>query len=514
MVTPPIRSPRPIRYIILGLLILAAGIVTTAAAIYFGPRAFSAPEKAAETQTGAKSRLAVKLVEEVPHTMIVPENVRESLGVQDSVISRPPTQARPMVMPGSTALDPARVMRMRTRFNAEVVEITQVPDEAQRLSKGRTVLRELRPGDSVQKGQVLAVVWSTDVGARKSDLVDALVQLRLDEKRLEEREKLYAQGSLPLDTLLQTRHDVVSDRNAKERAERTLRTWNIPEQEIAAVYGEAELAAARHGKRDEKKERLWARSELIAPRDGTIVERNVSVGEYVADNTINLFTIAEVDRLLVIANPPEDQLPALLALRPGQMHWTLQTVQTAGDPPIEGPIEDVGYLIDPNQHTAVVKGFIGNPAGTLRAGQFVSATVNLPPPPDVVEVPLTALAEDGKQSFVFVQPDPAQPRYTMRRVQVTHRFEKTAFVRSRLTPAEQKLTPEERAQGFQPREPLKAGERIIPSGVLELRAALDDLESKADKNLQATTGLREIAPGVPGKRSADVARSPFLFIAT
>ena len=73
MVTPPIRSPRPIRYIILGLLILAAGIVTTAAAVYFGPHAFSAPEKAAETQTGAKSRLAVNLVEDVPHTLIVPE---------------------------------------------------------------------------------------------------------------------------------------------------------------------------------------------------------------------------------------------------------------------------------------------------------------------------------------------------------------------------------------------------------------------------------------------------------
>jgi hypothetical protein len=69
----------------------------------------------------------------------------------------------------------------------------------------------------------------------------------------------------------------------------------------------------------------------------------------------------------------------------------------------------------------------------------------------------------------------------MRRVQVTHRFDKTAFVRSRLTSAEQKLTPEEAAQGLQPRQPLKSGERIIASGVLELRTALDDMESKADK---------------------------------
>jgi cobalt-zinc-cadmium efflux system membrane fusion protein len=472
------RPSSPSRYIILGLLILAAGIVVTAGAIY-GPRGLSAlGNRAAQRQPAAKPRLAVELVEDMPHTLSVPEPVRQALGIQESVVAQVPKQDRPLVMPGSTALDPARVMRVRTRFNAEVVQIAQVVDSERRTPSGETAYREIRSGDRVKKGDTLAVVWSIDVGGRKSDLVDALVQLRLDEKRLKAREELYAKGSLPEDTLDQTRHDVISGRNAKERAERTLRTWNIPEREIQAVYDEAELASLRQGKRDKEKERLWARSELVAPRDGTIVERNVSTGEYVADNTINLFTIAEVDRLLVIANPPEDQLPALLALQPEQMRWSLQTV---GSAPIEGPIEEVGYILDANQHTAVVKGYIDNPEGKLRAGQFVSATVHLPPPPDVVEVPLTALAEDGKQSFVFVQPDPVQPRYTMRRVQVTHRFENTAFVRSRLTPAEQKLSPEEAAQGLQPREPLHPGEHLLASGVLELRAALEDKESKADK---------------------------------
>jgi cobalt-zinc-cadmium efflux system membrane fusion protein len=479
MPTPPARSSSPVRYIVLGLLILAAGIAVTAGAIY-GPQGLSAlGNKGAAKQPVSKPRLAVELVEDVPHTLSVPEPVRKALGIQKSMIVQPPTQDRPLVMPGSTALDPARVMRVRTRFNADVSEIARVPDGNRRTVSGETAFREIRPGDRVRKGDVLAVVWSTDVGSRKSDLVDALVQLRLDERRLKAREELFQKGSLPEDTLLQTRRDVVSDRNAKERAERTLRTWNIPEREIQAVYDEAELVSARQGQRDKDKERLWARSELIAPRDGTIVERNVSTGEFVADNTVNLFTIAEPDRLLVMANPPEDQLSALLDLEPEQQRWTLQLV---GYPPIEGPIEEIGYILDANQHTAVVKGYIDNPQGKLRAGQFVSATVNLPPPPDVVEVPLTALAEDGKQSFVFVQPDPDQPRYTMRRVKVTHRFEKTAFVRSKFGPREVRLTPQEEAQGMQPLQPLKPGERIIASGVLELRAALDDKESKADKS--------------------------------
>jgi cobalt-zinc-cadmium efflux system membrane fusion protein len=476
---PPIRQTKPsspARLIILGLLILGAGVVVTVVAIY-GTRGLSGPGQVPGRVSPVKERLAVELAEDIPHTLVVPERVQSALGIHESVAARAPKQARPLVMPGSTALDPSRVMRVRTRFNAQVVEIPQVVDSERRTATGETTYREIRPGDRVKKGDVLAVLWSTDVGGRKSDLVDALVQLKLDENRLKAREKLYAEGSLPEDTLNQTRHDVVSGRNARDRAERTLRTWNIPEREIQAVYGEAELASARQGQRDKEKERLWARSELIAPRDGTIVERNVSIGEYVADNTINLFTLAEVDRLLVMANPPEDQLSALLELGPELKRWSIQTVTS---PPIDGPIEEIGYILDASQHTAVVKGYIDNPQGKLRAGQFVSATVNLPPPPDVVEVPLTALAEDGRQSFVFVQPDAARPRYTMRRVQVTHRFEHVAFVRSRLTEAEQRLTPEEAAQGLQPRQPLKPGERFITSGVLELRAALEDKEPKAD----------------------------------
>jgi cobalt-zinc-cadmium efflux system membrane fusion protein len=181
MATIPVRSTSPLRYIILGLLILGAGIVITAGAVYYGPKAFSAREKTTETQGAPKSRLAVELVEDVPHTLSVPERVRKALGIRESVVAQAPKQDRPLVMPGSTALDPARVMRVRTRFNAEVVEITQLRDGERRNASGESAMREIRPGDYVSKGDVLAVVWSVDVGSRKSDLVDALVQLKLDE---------------------------------------------------------------------------------------------------------------------------------------------------------------------------------------------------------------------------------------------------------------------------------------------------------------------------------------------
>ncbi len=170
--------------------------------------------------------------------------------------------------------------------------------------------------------------------------------------------------------------------------------------------------------------------ELKAPDDGFIIEQNVALHETVVDNTTNLFQIAKVDPLIVLAAVPEDDLPALQDLKSQTQNRIGWTVRTVGTEPIAGLVDDIGYLIDPNQHTAVVRGHIPNPDGLLRAGQFVTATVELLPPKNVVEVPISAVVEDGKDSIVFVQTDPKKPVYTMRRVQVTNRFERTAYVRS------------------------------------------------------------------------------------
>jgi cobalt-zinc-cadmium efflux system membrane fusion protein len=465
--------------LVVGLLLVAVlvGAAVIAVTVFGASLPFkfgrAAPVPGAEAPAPAPTQ-TVELVEGTSDTIVVPEPVRKALGIETAALAEPPTQTRPLTMPGSTQLDPIRVARVRTRFNAEVMELGQVHETP--AAGEPTVSRELRPGDTVRKGDVLAVVWSADVGGKKSDLVDALVQLRLDEKRLAQREEGFRNGSVPEDTLNQTRHDVLSDRNARDRAERTLRTWNVPEDEIQAARDEAEKASLRGGKRDPEKERLWARSAMVAPRDGTIVERNVGQGEYVADNTVNLFVIADVGRMQVLANPPEDVLPTLLALPRDKWRWTVETV---GAPPIEGPIDEIGHVLDPNQHTAVVKGYIPNPEGRLRAGQFASARVELPPPPDVVEVPLTALVDDGKLSFVFVQPDPDKPQFTLRRVIVTHRFDKTAFVKSKLTPKDKERTPDQVKKGIPAAEPLRPGERYLTTGALELRAALEDLLSRA-----------------------------------
>jgi len=430
---------------------------------------------------------AIEVVETAPHTLQIPEGVRRSLGIRkgakDNLAeAKAPTEARPLVMPGSTALDPARIVRIRARFApAEVVKISETRDYTGEVPVSQ--FRELRPGDQVKEGENLGVFYSVDVGSKKNDLFEAIVQYRLDKVVLDKAEQ--AAGALPDVFLWNARRNVQTDRSGIIRAKNTLKIWNISEEDIQAVIKEADQYDLTQRQRDAVKEAewgekqdKWARVVLKAPCAGVIVERNVAKGEMVVDNTIALFTIAQVDRLAVLVNIPEDDLPTLQELKFPQRKWTVQTVGANSVKGLPGTIDEIGYLIDPNQHTAIVKGYIDNPGGKIRAGQFVSATVNLPPPENVVEVPIDALVDDGKQSLVFVQTDAAKHHYTMRRVVVTQRFEKTAFLRSVLAPDEKQLTQEEQELGFLSPEPLQVGDVLLASGVLELKAALLEKESQ------------------------------------
>ena len=104
--------------------------------------------------------------------------------------------------------------------------------------------------------------------------------------------------------------------------------------------------------------------------------------------------------------------------------------------------------------------------------------MKIPPPDDVVEIAVDALVDDGKQSLVFVQPDAGKHQFTMRRVHVTHRFDRTVFVRSTPIPKEEQLTALEAEEGLLPKEPLRPGERVLLAGSVELKRVVIDLESR------------------------------------
>jgi cobalt-zinc-cadmium efflux system membrane fusion protein len=169
----------------------------------------------------------------------------------------------------------------------------------------------------------------------------------------------------------------------------------------------------------------------------------------------------------------EEDLPALQSLKPAERRWQVRLQADPSLKPLPGTIDVIGPIVDPNQHTALVKGLVNNPDEQLRVGQPVLATVSLPPHTDELIVPTTALVEDGKESVVFMQADPAKSVYTQRSIKVLRRGQEVVFVEP---------IPAKGANGKQnANAALAAGDWIITDGAIELKAALEDLQAAAPK---------------------------------
>ncbi|MFO0928370.1 MAG: efflux RND transporter periplasmic adaptor subunit [Gemmataceae bacterium] len=380
---------------------------------------------------------------------------------------------RVLRLAGSLAFDPEYLVRVQSRFGGEVVALG-TSEEPHTGAGGRTVTDQpLQYGSPVRKGQVLAVVWSKDLGEKKSDLIDSLLQLKLDQENLARLEELYRTGGTPEATIRQARRNLSADINAANKAERTLRIWKVTDTEIDAVKAEVKRIATHKGVRDPDREKDWARVEVTAPIDGVIVEKNVVRGNIV-DTTADLFKVADMRHLAVYAHVYEEDLRSLQRLKgahgPAPVPWRVYLASDPRRTPLASDgILRLGLVVDPNQHTDLVMGRVGNADGRLRVGQFVTAEVDMPAPPDVVSVPTAALDEDGETSWVIVQDAPAVPRFAARRVRVMQRFLDFAYVRSQLDPEEKKAGLAE----------LHPGEWVVTAGAVELKAALEEAQARS-----------------------------------
>jgi len=204
--------------------------------------------------------------------------------------------------------------------------------------------------------------------------------------------------------------------------------------------------------------------------DGVILEKNIALGDLV-DTNLDLFKIADLSRLRVMAHAYEEQLPLLDNLAKSQRQWMISIQSDTGLPPFPGRFEQIGKVIDPNEHAALVTGWVDNHAGRLRAGQFITAKVELPVPKGEVAIPSSALVEEGQRQLVFVQPEPAKSQYVRRPIAVSRRDGRTVFAWSEPTAAQ-------RHAGAQA---LRAGERVVSAGVVQLAEAIRGLEAAAPK---------------------------------
>ena len=75
------------------------------------------------------------------------------------------------------------------------------------------------------------------------------------------------------------------------------------------------------------------------------------------------------------------------ALPVEKRNWLIDLKSDPNDIPIPGKIDVIGNIISPETHSGVLMGTLDNIDGRLSIGQFITATIQLPPDPNLVAVP-------------------------------------------------------------------------------------------------------------------------------
>lgn len=399
---------------------------------------------------------------DLPLYITVLPKVVELSGIRTAEVKRP-TRPRILELRGQLNFDPNYLVHVHARFPGQVIALgsVDVTDPNALTSRLLRTKRAIAFGDHVNKGDKLAMLWSKELGEKKSELVTAYIRYRTDRQTSRQFKHAEGQGVIANRPVREIERQMEQDATEIEKARMTLLSWGLPKEAIDEVEADAERIHRDEGKRDATLENEWAQVSILAPMNGTIVEKNVVEGGLV-DTDDDLFKIADLTRLRAVLHVYEEDLPFLQAMEP-PVPWTIHVTSRPEAPPISGFIDQLSDVIEPNEHMALAFGSVDNPKHELFALQFITAQVILPEEPNLLEIPTRALVEDGTTSNVLVQVDPQRSRYVLRRVSVARRYHDVVYIRSPLSEQQKK-------EGL---EELDVGELVVSAGALELKAALE-----------------------------------------
>ena len=390
----------------------------------------------------------------IPEFVTLSESTVRAMRLK-TTLANVPRFSKILHLRGSLAIDSNLQSHIHARFPGQVVELATTKGLKSQMPQSTDVdARPLQYCDVVEAGFPMAIIWSKDLGEKKSQLADSLAKLRVEKETAKNLLGLAKEGGISDRELREQKAKVEQLVIAAFSAEATLRAYQVAEADIKQVKDSAEKIHLSQ-ETDKSYALDWPRVIVTSPIAGVIVEKNVTVGEIV-DANAELFKVADISSLAVWLHPYEEDLPALEQL-PKPLHVSIKVPAHPELGEIPGEVDRFSPMIDPNEHMALLVGTVKNP-GILRANQFITADVGIPIEPGVVEIPANAVIDVGTDAVVYIQTDAAVPKFHRRRVRIVQRYFEVVYVRS-------ELSDEQKSNGLQE---VRVGDSVVAGGLLEL----------------------------------------------
>ena len=292
------------------------------------------------------------------------------------------------------------------------------------------IVRTMGPelGQSVRKGQTIAVVSSNDLADAQSKYLSVVAELDEHHKHHARTEKLVEIGAASREELEMAASKLKAAESEVANLRQRLLLLGLSSQRVSALRSTSQISSE---------------VSLPAPASGTVTSRTVNSGEVIEANK-ELLRVTDLSSVWVVGQVYEKDL--------GKVHIGSGASITTDAYPgrvFRGQISYVDPKVDPQTRTAQARIELANPGQQLKIGMYVnvafaalSGTQTTTP-----VLPVAAVQNLGNQQVVFVATSDPNV-FAMRPV---------------------RLGPE--SSGFYPvLEGLSVGDRIVTEGSFMLRA--------------------------------------------
>jgi cobalt-zinc-cadmium efflux system membrane fusion protein len=288
-------------------------------------------------------------------------------------------------------LKQVRVEELSTHAPEDAIRTTgAVEFNADRMAKiiapvsGQVLDLAVNVGDHVSQDGVLFVLNSREVAAAIADHLASHKDLDLAEKTFAMTEDLFAHQAASQMSLRQSENELAK---ASARVQQT--------EEVLQVLG-----LRRHPDEDA---RLQSRIPVRTPISGTVIERNVTSGQFVGPDNPPLVTIADLSSVWVQADVCERDMRNISVGQKADV-----TTAAYPDQHFIAQVSQIGTIVDAQTRTAKVRVLVANRDLRLKPGMFTSISLSLPRSESSVTVPVKAVFVENNRSFAYVQIGPQE----------------------------------------------------------------------------------------------------------
>ena len=312
-----------------------------------------------------------------------------------------------MLKTTTTALATTQIVKNELNFYGKITADDNKRIDVYPLVGGSVVKVNVELGDYVKKGQVLAVIKSTDIADFEKQMVDAKSDLIVAKNNLKVAQELFA-GKLNAETdVLQAKAEVEKAQSQRNRIQETFTIYKI---KGGSVYN------------------------VIAPISGFITQKSINQDMLLrSDRSENIFDISEINEVWAIANVNESDISKVKLGQDASI-----TTLSYPDKVFKGKIDKIFNVIDPQTKAMNARVKLQNTDFLLKPDMNADIKLSFNEKESMIAVPSSAIVFDKSKNFVMIFKD--RNNIETRPVEVFRQVGEITYISSGLKENEKVIT--------------------------------------------------------------------------